>query len=62
MYTIYKTIYCKSKMPIRYRVDFDALEAKKKNDNVTKDNDNVLSHAKINYIDEATRQTHLNYI
>ena len=49
-------------MPIRYRVDFDALEAEKKNDNVTKDNDNVLSHAKINYIDEATRQTHLNYI
>ena len=49
-------------MPIRYRVDFDALEAEKKNDNVTKDNDNVLSHAKINYIDEATRQTHLNYM
>ena len=49
-------------MPIRYRVDFDALEAKKKNDNVTKDNDNVLSHAKINYIDEATRQAHLNDI
>ena len=50
-------------MPIRYRVDFDALEAKKKNDNASNDNDNdTMSHAKINYIDEATRQTHLNYI
>ena len=48
-------------MPIRYRVDFDALEAVKKNDNASNDNDNdndnVLSHAKINYIDETTRQT-----